>query len=420
MSVQVDLFPRAEVYVPDDAVNLDDIGGSPGYSEYTQQHCVYSLSTIVRANFRRAEELRRAQPLLDTYTKWRDDNIAQIRESLETVFPGRWDMKVITDVLHTNYLTILADRLLRCDGDMVKFNNDGLLPTSCYEMTIYFPELVVTNSLGHVWTIKDYYVIIQLDAKLSIRSMLGYRATKTLREHELHYTHSHSKCANNDLVSFCLGSTSLDTLVAELRLSFDMIKMELFFQTLPDYLSWESLEGVPFLSIKELVTHVAPQQRRPDLAHGTLQSIIAVIIDNRPCLRVNIRIVDGVASCTLIKSKELLRLITPLVNPRYTYPLNDTSLLSVYDVPVNVATINAQIKDLNKREVGNTKLIFRGNSVYMRIEEMEVTEEKKVELELFADTRIMDELVFHIEQNLTRYLNDSYWYGTEERRVPES
>jgi hypothetical protein len=58
---------------------------------------------------------------------------------------------------------------------------------------------------------------------------------------------------------------------------------------------------------------------------------------------------------------------------------------------------------------------FKGRPVYMRIEDLEETEDTKVET--FPDTRIMEAFASQLEMGITRYLNDSFYYGTKERRV---
>lgn len=415
-TTQVSIFdtmvvPSQELVVPDDAINLDDrFLLSPEF--VMLQH----LSTIVLNNFEIAKRIQTSQPLIDDHIKWRDNNIAEISKSLELSFPGRWELTTTIDVSMTIYAHQLATELILCKSNMLKFNADNF-PNLCYKIVIYFPELVITNSVGHVWTIRDYYVIMNLDIRFCVSILQGYRATKSWKEHRLNYTHSHSSCASNGLVNFCFGYTALDTLVAELKYSFDMMKLDLFFQNLPDYLSWESIEGTPYQSIKALVTHVTPQQRGPDISDSMLDTLVRTVIRGQLVLPINISIIGGHAYATMHKSKEVLRLITTILPSSYHYPLNDTHLLSVYNEQEDPEAINIRIKQINRAELTNTKFTFKGKGVYMQLEEMVINEEKKMNLELFADTRIMDRLVSYIERNLTAYLNDSYWHGTEERGV---
>lgn len=409
-------------YLPDDALDINEkiwLDGSRGYEERVEWEQIQNLSSNVLVSIRRAKKVSIAQPFIDKFIKWRDDNLAEISKSLETNFPGRWEIFHVIDFLSPEFVEMLAIKLVDCEGNMVNLNLTDFIDISC-KITVYFPEIVITNTLGHVWTIKDYYVIINLDPRFCVNSMRGYRATKTWKEYKLNYTHSHSRTASNELVPFCFGTTSLDTLIAELRFSFDMLKLELLFQNLTDYLSWESLEGSPYMSIKELITTASPGQRRPEIHDNTMMEIVKIILRANLKLPVSISIINGEAFASLPRSIELLRLITPLVLANYLHHIDEVRIQSTYVQRDDIPTINARIKDLNRALKGDVKFSFRGNKVFLRIEEMEEKEEKKIELELFADTRIMDKLIHYVEQNLTSYLNDSYWYGIEERGVPKS
>lgn len=68
------------------------------------------------------------------------------------------------------------------------------------------------------------------------------------------YMHSHLNIdRGTSWCPFCMGNTSFRQIINNIRLNPSEENWELFFRSLPNYLSWESLEGGPYIRISNIV-----------------------------------------------------------------------------------------------------------------------------------------------------------------------
>lgn len=125
---------------------------------------------------------------------------------------------------------------------------------------VHFPELVVRNSVEQSHIIRDVYLRFLLDTRrVTLKGIL--RGTLTDIEIRNEYVFSHVNTGNifgwNS--TFCFGYTEIADLRSRLesgrnngRLTI-FKELKFFLEALKEYFSWESLEGVPYKKIDDVI-----------------------------------------------------------------------------------------------------------------------------------------------------------------------
>ena len=127
---------------------------------------------------------------------------------------------------------------------------------------IKFDEINITNSLNHTALLKDMFVKFDIifnkhgECKFTQPYLYGVRSTMYAYEVYTGYIHSHLGVRSRQLPTFngfCLGSGPISMVLIELHNydKFKIIKFEGFLYQLKNYLSWESIEGGPYIKISQ-------------------------------------------------------------------------------------------------------------------------------------------------------------------------
>lgn len=402
------------LYLPDDAIAPMSI---PSYYD-VEESFTYHLNRLVFRNIRDQEIVEEAKPHKQKFLTWRNGKLKNIGGVLESLFPNRWEIQQQSSDTYDDPDT--SGLLIATDGNPAKMRVNPITSVLAYQLYIHFPEIVITNSSNSVWTIKDYYVIIGLNRILGVKSIQGFRATKTVAEHSLHYTHSHSHTAELDYVSFCFGHTALDTLVAELYLGdYQEIQFELFLQNLTDYLSWESKEGVPYVSIDDVIL-----RRRGDgacslnIPTDVVISIADNICKNRDHIDVDIWVSRvGVVDVALHTTKTLVEVVTKYCSSDLMFPLDEVAMRSIYpSQPVS----SRRLADINSVYAGASMFEFKGKAVTLHIIEDEKDKEDEKEILMYADMRLVKTVATLLRDRLIIFINDYVWSGTKKRGLPKT
>lgn len=132
-------------------------------------------------------------------------------------------------------------------------------------LTIRYPEIHITNSNNFHHTIRDLFVNMKFNSNgLLAENFNIQRSTYTKEELVVRYVHSHvpslSPRSIGELSSKynpCVGTGDFANSLNIIRVLMDEISNEeseitRFFTLLDSFLSWESLEGVPYVSIEKL------------------------------------------------------------------------------------------------------------------------------------------------------------------------
>jgi len=138
---------------------------------------------------------------------------------------------------------------------------------------VHFPEITIKNSVEQEHIIRDLYLNFYIDKnRINIRGLK--RATLTDSEYNNDYmfshinTRTHELYRNNWLEEFCYGEgTSISNLVNSMRHGTKNIikNLPFFLETIKEYLSWESLEGVPWRKIDSVLNDAHKWENIPDI-----------------------------------------------------------------------------------------------------------------------------------------------------------
>jgi len=126
---------------------------------------------------------------------------------------------------------------------------------------IHFPEIEITNKYKYTHIIRDLYMKLTIQNEDNRRMVYieGTRSTLTIEEFDTQYSHSHldSDSHLGEFSEFCIGTGrffDVTQLVREYATS-TIDNWYLYLYSLPSYLSWESLDGGPYMKIGNIRSH---------------------------------------------------------------------------------------------------------------------------------------------------------------------
>ena len=127
------------------------------------------------------------------------------------------------------------------------------------DIVIYYPEIVIKNSVELEHTMKDLYVrytfSVNNDNIRVLENIAIARTTYVENEVNSRYCFSHrSGNLHNYESGLCFGETPLKKLILNCKLNYINIfnYFEQLFLSIDNYLSWESLEGTPYNYISKI------------------------------------------------------------------------------------------------------------------------------------------------------------------------
>ena len=142
---------------------------------------------------------------------------------------------------------------------------------------ILYPEIEIRNSENEKHTIRDLVVVIDLSIGLRGRILIdnrirGFRLTVTKEEFISGYAHSHlhslhekyNAFFNGGEISsnyFCTGENEIPELVSVFNDNQDLGTFELFLLTLDTMMSWESIEGRPYIYLRDISSYSTNRKR---------------------------------------------------------------------------------------------------------------------------------------------------------------
>ena len=125
-------------------------------------------------------------------------------------------------------------------------------------VVVWFPEITITNSVEQSHLMRDVYLRFQIYGGGEAHLTHLNRGTVTEREYRNNYQFSH--CNTSSVYdwcnSFCFGDTPIKDLRYNLKNRdklFVFKNLKFFLESLKEYLSWESLEGVPYNKIDNVI-----------------------------------------------------------------------------------------------------------------------------------------------------------------------
>jgi hypothetical protein len=197
------------------------------------------------------------------------ERLELIQRVAEEVHPGNWHYGPMEPMLAMTYgKTHYERRHCECDYCNGKDGTECTHPASktCYRLLIRFPETVIRNRNGREHPIHEFFIAIPFTAdhkKTLNTSLCSYRTKVTTKEYAYGYFHSHSTSADWNCGhpqnyfrwrSCCLGGQTELT-----DLMFDLYDKGLQEKTLHEllvtlyiYASWESINGGPYMLMKDI------------------------------------------------------------------------------------------------------------------------------------------------------------------------
>lgn len=126
---------------------------------------------------------------------------------------------------------------------------------------VIYPEFIITNSTGREHTIRDLVVIHEVaynNGHVYTKHPRGGRLSKTMLEIAAGYQQSHlgsrsdwNKYPFNDYKRFCVGGdTDVSRMITEFEVEIDWDRYELYLFCIDSMITWESLEGVPYIKME--------------------------------------------------------------------------------------------------------------------------------------------------------------------------
>lgn len=133
-----------------------------------------------------------------------------------------------------------------------------------FRVLIHFPEITLTNSKRNTHIIRDLYTQFTFthEGKL-VGTVQGLRTTGTKEEVARGYVHSHLDIFvwnSMRFTNFCTGVGPINQTILLLREEWNEVNFEMLCYHLNEMVKWESLEGTPYISIREDRSN---QQREP-------------------------------------------------------------------------------------------------------------------------------------------------------------
>lgn len=192
------------------------------------------------------------------------EKLFQILDSLEECYPNQWDL-------------------------LIKYTTDETVIVLPY---IIFNNVTISNSEDKSLDIKDLIVALDMSHYCQVLGLIGGRLTLSFEEWVSNYRHSHLNACNNQNIyirDFCLGNSEISDLITQLKRDFDVDRFKLLLYSLRTYVSWESLEGVPYMRLSNVGVSLKHNARLASFIYSDHTSKIEKIFN-----RFNKKIIDSI------------------------------------------------------------------------------------------------------------------------------
>ena len=167
---------------------------------------------------------------------------------------------------------------------------------------VLYPEFVITNSKGETHTIRDLVILHPVafrEGHVYTKHPQGGRLSKTLLEIAAGYQQSHlgsrggwNGAPFNEYNTFCVGGdTDVSRMIAEFQIEIDWDRYELYLFCIDSMVTWESLEGVPYIKIATIKNALKNQVTSANRNYVT--RVISHIEKEKLPLDVNFYIADN-------------------------------------------------------------------------------------------------------------------------------
>lgn len=351
------------------------------------------------------------------------NSISQLFEILDKHFPKQWD-------IHPHF---------------TNFNKNGRLVKTHVRLyvVLYFPIITIKNDNEDEHVMTDVYLIFSLlpiqinDQYTAIPSddIRLFRGSVSYEEFLCEYNHSHTqkvKYSNKNCIfqarRFCLGENAIHDLIFQFIVDgFDQSIFEIFLMYLKDIISYESIEGGPFIRIDKIgVTETSAE--RTVLSNSTIVDIIKHVFRNQysPFMQ-NVPIIINNNKLMIKSQYDLEKAIRDyVINNKnnsninnyisYLLVINKDNHLFGYTSKV-FQNISDVYKSWKETEVNNYELpniIFRGNNKHFIIREYTGDKDKIEDISQFkVHPEVINKLYKHLNYAIQQTTEKYYSLTTE-------
>ncbi len=255
---------------------------------------------------------------------------------------------------------------------------------------VLYPKFTITNSQGRTHEIRDLFVYHSFkfsNGSLHPYELEGGRFSKTdleiLSGYQQSHLGSHSSWISNPFYCsyFCVGGdTDVSRMLAEFEVEMDFDRYELFLFCVDSMITWESLEGVPFIRME--VVEKTGSFRVTNSNTNYENVVIANIIENKIPLDVDFYVSEG-----LYRIRPNLRasdFIKKIVLDCFDFNVAKTILVSrvpnTYDQFQQMKVGKDVVQKMNKITVTDYT-IFRGKKIYPKIIKKDARKEVSISIE---------------------------------------
>ena len=248
-----------------------------------------------------------------------------------------------------------------------------------FNIIIHFPEIKILNSRNFSHIIRDLYFKTEINInnltdlyKANI-DVYGRRTTLTPAESYSGYAHSHISTGIGEWSRFCLGSSDFKSVIESLKMSLSEEDWYLFFFSIENYVSWESLEGGPY----KFMEGISEGTYNLDISH--LENELEKWEKQLPY--------------EVFEFNKKLNLITS--HPSLSEFYNDKSGIKSMK---NHSSSSSRYEEEKVRR-RNCTITFKGKVIPMQI----IDEKKEIEAPNFVESQVMENYNYLINEKLTAF-----------------
>lgn len=159
------------------------------------------------------------------------------------------------------------------------YNNNYYRVDTNLQITIKFDEIEIKNHKNICYFIKDLFVRFNIFSNGVVNNFEGARSSVSYEELKSGYVHSHLPRAHNSIgrfKQFCLGSNSelvtAGVFFTESVVNNKDIDISFLFllNQLKAYVSYESLEGGPYIQIKDVIMKAKQLEKNKKISMGLI------------------------------------------------------------------------------------------------------------------------------------------------------
>lgn len=153
-----------------------------------------------------------------------------------------------------------------CLKQFISAYGEQYVDDECPYITVHFPEITVSNSIEQSHIIRDVYLKFEIRSNgVKLYGLKRGTVTETEWRNNYWFSHCDSYRVSEWTRSFCFGYTDIADIkekLAERNKLYVFKHLSYFLEAIKEYLSWESLEGVPYYKIDSVINDVTRFQEK--------------------------------------------------------------------------------------------------------------------------------------------------------------